>query len=118
VAESHVRQLVAGALCFSRIGGFLEPVREFEKYHSPLLVGRDRVRQEIDDRTICAHVPSRRDAVELFGDLSRFCALPDCAALLDIWLWPKRTDGRGRSPTDRHLYFQPNQGLSGLFPPP
>jgi hypothetical protein len=71
VGESHVSQFFAKALCFNRISGFLEAVREFEKYSSPLLVGRDRVRQEIDDRAIRAHVPSRRDAVELLGDLSR-----------------------------------------------
>jgi hypothetical protein len=71
VAESHVRQFVAKALCFGWIGGFLEAVREFEECLSPLLVSRDRVLQEIDDGAIRAHVPSGRDAVELFGHVSR-----------------------------------------------
>jgi len=56
----------AEALRFRWIGRFLEAARRFQKYCSPLFIGGDRVRQKIDDRTIRAHVPSCRDAVDFF----------------------------------------------------
>jgi hypothetical protein len=68
-AESHARKFLAKSFCFGRMFRFLETVSEFEERCSPLFIGHDRIRQEIDDGTIPGNVPTHRDGINLLSHL-------------------------------------------------
>jgi len=61
MAESHLCEFAAKLLCFRRVGGMLESVREFEEGRPSVFIGGDGIPQEIGESAITAHMPGGGD---------------------------------------------------------